>query len=86
MKLSQFFKSSKDFQLDKNTFVNLRWIALLGQFAAVNVVKLVFQFDFYFLACNLIVGIGVLTNLFLQFSSMNFILFIWSLVGLHITI
>jgi two-component system sensor histidine kinase RegB len=43
-------------------------MALLGQFAAVNVVKLVFQFDFYFLVCNFIVGIGVLTNLFLQFK------------------
>ncbi len=62
------FKSSKDFQLDKSTFVNLRWIALLGQLATINVVKLIFQFDFYFLLCNLIVGIGVLTNLLLQFK------------------
>ena len=62
------FKSSKDFQLDKSTFVNLRWIALLGQFATINVVKLIFQFDFYFLICNFIVGIGVLTNLVLQFK------------------
>ena len=62
------FKFSKDFQLDKNTFVNLRWIALLGQFATINVVKLIFQFDFYFLLCNLIVGFGVFTNLLLQFK------------------
>ena len=62
------FKSSKDFQLDKSTFVNLRWIALLGQFATISVVKLIFQFDFPFLLCNFIVGIGVLTNLFLQFK------------------
>jgi len=62
------FKSSKDFQLDKSTFVKLRWIALLGQFATISVVKLIFQFDFYFLLCNFIVGIGVLTNLLLQFK------------------
>ena len=68
MNLSKLFKSSKDFQLDKSTFVNLRWIALLGQFATINVVKLIFQFDFYFLLCNFIVGIGVLTNLLLQFK------------------
>ena len=68
MNLSRLFKFSKDFQLDKSTFVNLRWIALLGQFATINVVKLVFQFDFYFLLCNFIVGIGVLTNLLLQFK------------------
>ena len=68
MNLGKLFKSSKDFQLDKRTFVNLRWIALLGQFATINVVELIFQFDFYYLVCNFIVGIGVLTNLFLQFQ------------------
>jgi len=68
MNLSKLFKSSKDFQLDKSTFVNLRWIALLGQFATINVVKLIFQFDFYYLVCTFIVGIGVLTNLLLQFK------------------
>ena len=68
MNLSKLFKSSKDFQLDKSTFVNLRWIALLGQFVTVNVVKLIFQFDFYYLVCTFIVGIGVLTNLLLQFK------------------
>jgi two-component system sensor histidine kinase RegB len=68
MNLDKLFKSSKDFQLDKITFVNLRWVALLGQFVAVNVIKLVFQFDFYFLVCTFIVSIGVLTNLFLQFK------------------
>ena len=62
------FKSSKDFQLDKSTFVNLRWIALIGQLATINVVKLIFQFDYYFLVCNFIIGIGVLTNLLLQFK------------------
>ncbi len=68
MNSDKLFKSSKDFQLNKNTFVNLRWMALLGQFTAINIVKLVFQFDFYFLVCSFIVGIGVLTNLFLQFK------------------
>ena len=67
MNLNQLFKSSKDFQLDKSTFTNLRWIALLGQFAAINYVKLILDFDFYYLVCNFIVGIGVLTNLLLQF-------------------
>ena len=67
MSLNRLFKPSKDFQLDKSTFVNLRWIALLGQFATINFVKIIFQFDFYFLICNLVVSIGVITNLFLQF-------------------
>ena len=68
MNLDRLFKSSKDFQLDKNTFVNLRWIALLGQFATISVVKLIFQFDFHFLACSFVVSISVLTNLLLQFK------------------
>ena len=68
MNLDKLFKSSKDFQLNKGTFVNLRWVALLGQYTTVNVAKLVFQFDFYFLVCSFIVGTGVLTNLFLQFK------------------
>jgi len=68
MRLKQLFKSSKDFQLDKSTFINLRWIALLGQFVTINIVKFILGFDFYFLICNLIVGVGILTNLFLQFK------------------
>ena len=68
MNLNELFKSSKDFQLDKNTFVNLRWIAFLGQFLAINFVKLIFQFEFYYLTCNIIVGVGVLTNLLLHFK------------------
>ena len=68
MNLNKLFEFSKDFQLDKSIFVNLRWIALLGQFVTVNVVKLIFQFDYYFLVCNFIIGIGVLTNLLLQFK------------------
>ena len=68
MNFAWLFKSSKDFQLDKSTFVNLRWVALLGQFAALNIAKLILQFDFYFLVCSFIIGIGILTNLFLQFK------------------
>ena len=67
MKLSRLFETSKDFQLDKNTFVNLRWIALFGQLVTISVVKLFFQFNFHYLTCAFIVGIGILTNLFLQF-------------------
>ena len=68
MNLSKLIKPSKDFQLDKSTFVNLRWIALLGQFVTISVVKFIFQFDFYFLLCSFIIGFGVLTNLLLQFK------------------
>ena len=68
MKLSQFFKSSKDFQLDKRTFVNLRWIAFIGQFITINIVRYILEFEFDYLISNIVIFCGVLTNFFLQFK------------------
>ena len=66
----QLFKSSKDFQLDKDTFVNLRWIAHVGQFLAIVIVKFILNFQFpEYLYCFAIVGLGILTNLYLQFKT-----------------
>ena len=42
----QLFKSSKDFQLNKTTLVNLRLIAHLGQLLAIIIVKFYFDFEF----------------------------------------
>ena len=68
MKLGDLLKSSKDFQLNKRIFVNLRWIAILGQFFTISLVKFVFNFDFNFIICSLILVCGALSNLFLQFK------------------
>ena len=68
MKLSQLFKSSKDFQLDKRTFINLRWIAFFGQFITINIVRYILDFEFDYLISNIIIFCGVLTNFFLQFK------------------
>ena len=66
----QLLKSSKDFQLDKDTFVNLRWIAHVGQFLAIVIVKFILNFQFpEYLYCFVIVGLGILTNLYLQFKT-----------------
>ena len=65
-----FFKSSKDFQLDKKTFLNLRWIALMGQLLTVFSVKIALEFNFFpFLYCIFIIFFGILTNFYLQFKS-----------------
>ena len=65
----QLFKSSKDFQLDKDTFVNLRWIAQVGQFLAIVIVKFILNFQFpEYLYCFAIIGLGILTNLYLKFK------------------
>ena len=66
----QLLKSSKDFQLNKTTLVNLRLIAHLGQLVAIIVVKFYFDFEFsQYLNCLIIVGIGIGTNIFLHFQT-----------------
>ena len=42
---------SKIYTLNKTTYINLRWIAILGQFLTVNLVKYVFNFEFDILIC-----------------------------------
>lgn len=66
----QLLKSSKDFQLNKITLVNLRLIAHLGQLLAIIIVKFYFDFEFsQYLNCLIIVGIGIGTNIFLHFQT-----------------
>tara|TARA_B100000470_G_scaffold67951_1_gene51823 strand:+ start:353 stop:1636 length:1284 start_codon:yes stop_codon:yes gene_type:complete len=66
----QLLKSSKDFQLNKTTLVNLRLIAHLGQLLAIIIVKFYFDFEFsQYLNCLIIVGIGIVTNIFLHFQT-----------------
>ncbi|MBD1153449.1 ActS/PrrB/RegB family redox-sensitive histidine kinase [Pelagibacterales bacterium SAG-MED24] len=62
MELSSNSKSS---HLNKITYVNLRWIGIIGQFITINSVAFIFQFEFSFLLANFIVLIGALSNFFL---------------------
>ena len=62
MELSSNSKSS---HLNKVTYVNLRWIGIIGQFITINSVAFVFKFDFNFILANFIVLIGVISNAFL---------------------
>ena len=62
MELSSNLKSSP---LNKITYVNLRWIGILGQAITINLVAFIFKFEFNFLLANLIVFIGALSNIFL---------------------
>lgn len=59
--------SSKIYFLKKSTYVNLRWIAILGQFITINIVKFIFDFEFDFIIANIVVFFGVLSNLVLIF-------------------
>ena len=68
MKFSEFFTSKDNVQLDKRTLVILRWIALVGQYLTISIVYFIFKFELPFFYCSLIIFIGVLTNLYLQFK------------------
>ncbi len=57
--------NSKSSHLNKNTYVNLRWIGVIGQFITINVVAFLFKFEFNFLLANIIVLFGALSNIFL---------------------
>ena len=61
-------KVSNLYSLNKSTYVNLRWIAYIGQLSAILVVKFFLQFDFHYFVCISIVFFSILTNLFLQFK------------------
>ena len=61
----KFFETSKYFSLKKSTYINLRWIAIIGQLITINLVYFLFNFDFNFIWANLIIFFGVLSNLYL---------------------
>ncbi len=57
--------NSKSSHLNKTTYVNLRWIGIIGQFITINTVAFIFKFEFNFVLANIIVFVGVLSNIFL---------------------
>ena len=61
----KFFETSKYFSLKKSTYINLRWIAIIGQLITINVVYFYFNFKFNFVLSNVVILIGVLSNLYL---------------------
>ena len=68
MRFSEFFTSKDNIQLDKKTLVILRWIALVGQYLTITIVYFIFEFKLPFLYCSLVIFLGSLTNLYLQFN------------------
>ena len=44
----EFFKTSNLYSLNKNTYVNLRWIAYFGQLITVLIVQFLLGFKFVF--------------------------------------
>ena len=67
MKFSTLFRLGENLNLDRKTLVILRWIAIIGQLVAINIVYFFLQLEFPVLVAYGIIFIGFITNLFLQF-------------------
>ena len=63
----EFIKASKIFYLNKSTYVNLRWIAIIGQLITIFFVQFFLNFKFNYFTCIFIISLSVLTNFYLQF-------------------
>ena len=64
----EFAKASQIFYLNKSTYVNLRWIAIIGQLIAILSVQFILNYKFNYFYCLSIVILSILTNLYLIFK------------------
>ena len=68
MNFSTLFRLRENLNLDKKTLVILRWIAITGQFIAINLVYFYLKLDFPVVIAHTILFFGFLTNLYLHFG------------------
>ena len=63
----KFFETSKYNSFKKSTYVTLRWIGIIGQLIAINFVYFFLNSEFNFILSNIIIFLGILSNLYLIF-------------------
>ena len=63
----KFFETSKYHSFKKSTYIALRWIGILGQLVAVNFVFFFLNSEFDVITSNIIIFLGILSNLYLIF-------------------
>ena len=68
MNFSTLFRTKENLNLDKNTLTFLRYIAIFGQFLAINIVFFYLGLPFPIQLSYIIIFIGLITNLYLQFG------------------
>ena len=68
MNFSTLFRVKENLNLDKNTLTFLRYIAIFGQFLAINIVFFYLGLPFPIQLSYIVIFIGLLTNLYLQFG------------------
>jgi len=66
MDFSTLFRTKENLNLDKNTLTVLRYIAIFGQFIAINIVFFYLDLQFPLKESYIIILIGLITNLYLQ--------------------
>ncbi len=64
----KFIENSDLYNLNRSTYINLRWIAYIGQIIAIFFVEFILEFKFNYIPCLCIIFLGVITNIFLQFK------------------
>ena len=67
MNISTLFRLGENLNLDRKTLVILRWIAIFGQFIAINLVYFFLKLELPIVLAYIVISIGLCTNLFLQF-------------------
>jgi two-component system sensor histidine kinase RegB len=67
MDFSTLFRTKENLNLDKNTLTALRYIAIFGQFIAINIVYYYLKLEFPINESYIIIFFGLLTNIFLQY-------------------
>ena len=74
MNFTTLFRLRENLNLDKKTLVILRWIAIIGQLTAINLVYFYLKLDFPVFLSHSILFLGLATNLYLQFGIRSIIL------------
>ena len=64
----KFKETSKDYFLNKSTYVNLRWIAYIGQLISIIIVEFILKFNFDYISCLIIIFLSGLSNIYLKFQ------------------
>lgn len=61
----KLFETSKLFSLNRLEYINLRWIAIIGQLITINIVKFIFDFGFEYFYTNILIILSILLNFYL---------------------
>ena len=63
----RFFETSKYHSFKKSTYITLRWIGVIGQLIAINFVYFFINSNFDFFISNVVILLGIISNLYLIF-------------------